>query len=181
MAPPRKWPMREAGYAFGYWEVIRHVPRSHAPGKNAGYYMRCTLCGTEHFTTTTALERGDSTRCGQCRLKNISMDTHSNAAKTDQVVIDRLIRRWQTARGRCLRPDYQNYHNYGGRGIKIHIDWQNNVRAFIMYAITLPGFDDPALDMDRINNDEGYVPGNIRFCTRSENILNSRPSLEKKT
>ena len=40
--------------------------------------------------------------------------------------------------------------------------------------VTLDGWDDPDLELDRINNDRGYEPENLRFVTRAENTRNKR-------
>jgi hypothetical protein len=45
---------------------------------------------------------------------------------------------------------------------------------FLRYLLTLDGWDKPELQLDRIDNEQGYVPGNLRFCTRSTNMANKR-------
>jgi len=45
----------------------------------------------------------------------------------------------------------------------------------------LDGWDNPEFEMDRIDNDKGYEPNNIRFASRSDNLRNKRKvaNLEK--
>jgi hypothetical protein len=45
---------------------------------------------------------------------------------------------------------------------------------FLRYLVGLDGWDQPALQLDRIDNNGGYVPGNLRFVTRSVNMANKR-------
>ena len=66
------------------------------------------------------------------------------------------------------------YQNYGGRGITVFEEWRKNKRAFLEYVVTLEGWDNPSLELDRIDVDKGYEPGNIRFVTRSQNAANKR-------
>ncbi len=34
-----------------------------------------------------------------------------------------LFGMWQTMKGRCENPKRSNYHNYGGRGIRVCEEW----------------------------------------------------------
>ena len=46
--------------------------------------------------------------------------------------------------------------------------------AFLRYLVGLQGWDQPELQLDRIDNNRGYEPGNLRFVTRSVNMANKR-------
>ena len=61
-------------------------------------------------------------------------------------------------------------------------DWREDRTKFLLYVQTLPGWDDAALEMDRIDVDGNYEPGNVRFISRRENMLNKRkvPELERR-
>jgi len=66
------------------------------------------------------------------------------------------------------------YSSYGGRGIDVSEKWVNDRSSFLEYVQTLPGWDNPDLQLDRIDNDGNYEPGNIRFVTCSVNASNKR-------
>ena len=75
---------------------------------------------------------------------------------------------------RCFNPAGAAWKNYGGRGITVHEPWVRDPAQFIRYLAGLPGFSDPALTLDRIDNDKGYEPGNLRLATKVEQRHNSR-------
>jgi len=75
---------------------------------------------------------------------------------------------------RCTDPRDPAYRNYGGRGVSVHPPWVVDPWAFVAYLTLLPGFDVRGLVMDRIDNDGGYVPGNLRFVTWGESNCNRR-------
>src|SRR3990170_7558995 len=80
-------------------------------------------------------------------------------------------RAWQTMRLRCLNPDNPAYATYGGRGITICDAWKDDFNAFFAHIGQKPS---SKHELDRIKNSRGYIPGNVRWATRSENDRNRR-------
>jgi len=70
---------------------------------------------------------------------------------------------------RCKNKKVHNYHRYGGRGIKIKF---KSRKEFVNYVIDNLQVDPRGLQIDRIDNDGHYEPGNIRFVTALENVHN---------
>jgi hypothetical protein len=92
----------------------------------------------------------------------------------DRTHRDRLLDRISAIIVRCTNPKAQTYPDYGGRGITVYPQWAENRVAFLRYLVSLDGWDKPQLQLDRIDNDKGYEPGNLRFVTRSANMSNKR-------
>lgn len=84
----------------------------------------------------------------------------------------KLYRVWDGMVQRCYNPNASNYHNYGGRGIDMDDEWRNDFQIFEDYCLS-NGWKD-GLQIDRIDNNKGYAPDNVRFVTRKQNLRNKR-------
>ena len=87
-----------------------------------------------------------------------------------------LYSRWLSMRQRCLNKTNSNYKGYGGRGIGIE-DYLLNFGNYVDYVTSLPNYPDeltPDIQLDRIDNDQGYKRGNLRWVDRSVQITNTR-------
>jgi hypothetical protein len=83
-------------------------------------------------------------------------------------------RAWWNAKLRCFSATCPDFHNYGGRGVSMCVEWRDSFAAFFAHIGPLPG---PGYSLDRINNDGNYEPGNVRWATRREQAFNTRRSL----
>lgn len=92
----------------------------------------------------------------------------------DEAHRERLLNRISAIYNRCHNPNDAGYHHYGGRGIWVYEPWLGNRAAFLAYLVTLDGWDQPHLQLDRIDNNRGYEPDNLRFVTPKQNVGNRR-------
>lgn len=80
---------------------------------------------------------------------------------------------WIDIRRRCHDPKNKWYKDYGGRGIELAPIWLEDFTAFHSFVTALPNFSSTA-SIDRVENDKGYSPGNVRWASPSEQVRNRR-------
>ena len=78
-----------------------------------------------------------------------------------------LKQRWLGMRWRCKHD-----HRYAGRGIKVCKRWQ----LFENFLEDMGPTFDPALSLDRINNNGDYKKSNCRWTTTNIQAMNTRRS-----
>jgi hypothetical protein len=81
--------------------------------------------------------------------------------------------RWKLMLSRCHNPDGLGYRYYGARGIKVCERW-HDFETYFADIMRLIGPCPDGKSLDRIDNDGGYEPGNVRWATPSEQQRNSR-------
>lgn len=78
---------------------------------------------------------------------------------------------WVGIKKRCSQPSHHAYHYYGGRGITICREWADDFGAFLKHVGRRPA---DHYQLDRIDNDGNYEPGNVRWATRTQQMRNRR-------
>lgn len=86
-----------------------------------------------------------------------------------------LYGRWRKMKARCYDPKQYGYHRYGGRGIGICQEWDQDYSAFEAWAFS-SGYR-PELQIDRIDNDKGYSPDNCRWVPSKVNANNKSDTI----
>lgn len=108
--------------------------------------------------------------CKRCRGR----ETALRRVFASNELADTWSHRYTGIISRCCNPACNTYANYGGRGITICDEWREDKFAFFAYAKTLPRWAEQGLDLDRIDNELGYFPGNLRLVERKVNARNRR-------
>ena len=154
------------GDPFGRLRVIQEVPPKSSRGQRR-FKCRCIcpletilevdLCHlkTEHTSSCGCLQREQTSK-----VRFIHGQRHSVEFET----ISRMIQR-------CHNPNNPNFKDYGGRGITVYLEWRESPAAFMAYIGKRPG---PGYTIERIRNNEGYFPGNVKWATRAEQGRNKR-------
>lgn len=78
---------------------------------------------------------------------------------------------WASMRARCNRPNTTNYQHYGGRGIHVCERWDEAFAAFLADLGPKPS---PKHELERVNNDGNYEPGNVVWALRIDQMNNTR-------
>lgn len=144
-------------------------------------YVSCSCSpGEEYPCNPHSLLYGRSTRCNTCAkgaTARFKKKLYGYAAiMPDDTHRERWLNRWHGIYSRCHRPGSQAYSSYGGRGITLAEVWHDKTQ-FLRDIQTLEGWEDPMLELDRIDVDKGYAPGNVRMATRAEQCANLRKTI----
>lgn len=78
---------------------------------------------------------------------------------------------WSQIKMRCFNENHPKYPAYGGRGISMHPAWRDSYMKFIKALGKRPS---EKYQIERKNNNKGYVPGNVKWALRKEQMRNTR-------
>lgn len=139
------------------------------------WIVTCSTPGCEVVSRVigSSLRRGASKHCATCGIQ-AGRPPALLSAHIDSPHYRRLYGRMNSAIQRCTNPKQPHWADYGGRGITVYQAWLDDPGSFLEYLFTLPGHDDPKLQLDRKDNDGHYEPGNLRFTRAYVNSSNRR-------
>ena len=176
-----KYKIDLVGQKYGKLTVLSYAGRKQS-GKNQKKTMwlcRCE-CGNEKVIAGRELRNGHTTSCGCTHKKMVGALNRKHGLSAN---CGRLYPLWKSIKYRCNNPKNKSYKNYGGRGIKVCEEWQNDFKAFYDWAIEAGYKEEKTekglniLTIDRIDNDGDYCPENCRWITNAEQSRNKRNSL----
>lgn len=78
--------------------------------------------------------------------------------------------RWSNMLQRCYNPKNDSFKNYGGRGIRVCLQWQLNLQTYISDVGKRP----EGMSLDRRENDGHYCPHNVQWATGKQQANNRR-------
>lgn len=169
------WPRRklsvEPGQRFGKLTVMREIPGPYR-------YIECACdCGTIKPIRIGNLVRGASRSCG---CVSAAKTTTRNKSAAQRALITKhglsltpLYQAWRGMMARCYDQAHVGYKNYGARGITVCQAWHDPA-AYIAWIEQNLGPRPGGCTLDRIDNDRGYEPGNLRWATHAEQVKNQR-------
>lgn len=135
-----------------------HLPST----RKRKYVLTQCQCGTVAWKSLDNLKRGTA----GCRV----CDKPRRAPKW-------LVARIGNAKDRCENPNNPRYADYGGRGIRFCFDGPTDMALWLMERFDCT---DRRMQIDRIDNNGNYKPGNVRMTTPSINGMNRRHQLKVK-
>ena len=162
--------MELTGVKFGKYTVIER--KSVFPDL---WLCECE-CGRHRrmstFKILSYIKHGENPDCGVCGHYKFTLE--------EQKIRRRYFMLLSGMKNRCYNPNSPAYKDYGGRGITICDEWRNSFETFFDYVSKLEHFNEPGRSIDRIDNEKGYFPGNVRWATAKEQAHNQRPKKKRK-
>lgn len=83
----------------------------------------------------------------------------------------KAYRTWCHMKDRCHNENDRSYIYYGARGISVCDEWRKSFLSFFNHIGEPPS---PKHQIDRIDNNKGYEPNNVRWVLSSTNNQNRR-------
>jgi hypothetical protein len=120
-------------------------------------------CGVEKVIRVVSLTINGQVSCG-CYKRGVGNYKHGGVGTTEYNI-------WNGIKSRCLRKTNKTYKYYGGRGIDMCKEWQNDFECFIKDMGYRPSKE---YSIDRIDNNKGYSKGNCRWATWDVQVNNKR-------
>ena len=138
-------------------------------GKGRKCICKCD-CGNTYITWDRLIRYGNRQSCGCLEaVRTQGTYRHGFSRKKSK---ERLYKTWANMKSRCNNPNTKSYSDYGGRGIKICDEWNNDFISFKNWALS-NGYTDK-LTIDRIDNNKGYYPENCRWVGKDIQGINKR-------
>jgi len=131
--------------------------------KKYGIYQ-CPYCKNNFKSEHRTIISGRATECKSCAAK-ISSTTHGLRKHKLYSIYDAI-------KQRINNINNKNYKYYGGRGISIFEEWENDFIIFFDWAM-LNGYQE-GLTIDRIDNNGNYEPSNCRWVDMKVQSRNTR-------
>ena len=149
------------GKKFGRLKVLKKSRESWKVNKEIIWICRCD-CGNLISIRGCHLRSGHTKSCG-CLTKE-RLYKHGYSPRKGR---SRLYNIWGGIKSRCNSLGNTAYKYYGGKGISVCKEWNNNYPTFRKWALN-NGYKN-GLVLDRINPDENYEPSNCQWITKTAN------------
>lgn len=156
----RNDPKINPGDRFGRLSVLKEV----GIFQGMRYWLCECACGKPALAISSVLKNGGKQSCGCLIKQNGSKGLHKMYNSPE-------YRAWVNMKRRCLNSNCPTFKDYGGRGITIHSNWISSFKDFLSTVGRRPS---NKYSLGRIDNNQGYFPGNVQWQTIQEQKRNTR-------
>ena len=125
---------------------------------------RCLCdCGNVKDARGCDLQSGQIRSCG-CLHREVCGNLHRSHGHSVNWEHTPTYHSWHAMKQRCLNPNSTHYNRYGGRGITVCNRW----KYFLNFLHDM-GERPEGKELSRIDEAQGYEPGNVVWETHLEN------------
>lgn len=165
--------MAETSNACSIQNLLNSVLAIEAKGKKKNayrtYYDCLCVCGKIHWARKDMLTSGFNKSCGCKLLVGFDAQRFKHGFSTNNNTHP-LYKVWNGIKQRCKNPKSDVYRFYGGKGVTICDEWNEDFVVFYNWAIN-NGWQ-LGLTIDRVCNNDGYNPNNCRIATMAQQCRN---------
>ena len=154
------------GKTFGRLHVLSYLGLTHR--RNSLWRCRC-VCGNFRNIISPSLISGNSTSCG-CRRDEVATKLFTKHGMCGS----KEYSTWEGMLARCYNINHVAYPNYGGRGICVCEEWQNNFAQFLQDMGKKPS---STHSLDRVDNNGNYCKTNCRWASSRQQSNNKRNTI----
>lgn len=152
-----------SGKLFGELTAVKYLG---VIGKSKTTLWECNCsCGNIKNVSTGHLQSGHTKSCG-CKSYYKGEDHHIYTHGKSK---SKVYKSWNRIKDRCNNAKCSAYYKYGAKGVIIAPEYVNNFELFYAEVGDPPS---GKYSIDRIDHKVGYVKGNMRWATDSQQSQN---------
>lgn len=131
-------------------------------------------CGQSSAVEPQSLKTSNTRSCG-CLRREAGV-ARGRSSRVHGLWNHPLFKIWDGMCRRCHDPENRRYGDYGARGITVWEPWRASPTEFVSWVEVELGPRPAGHTLDRVDNDSGYQPGNLRWASWITQNNNRRPA-----
>lgn len=159
--------------AVRYGKVVGIEPTENRACEQVVWKWKCDCGNIFESIAGNFVKRGKG-QCPNCNA--VERSQRPSSRKTHGKTRTKEYRCWARLKQRCENKGHKDFPSYGGAGIILEEEWSRSFEQFLMDVGECPT-DRDDYSLDRIDNSQGYIKGNVRWASPVQQSHNK--SLQK--